>query len=366
MHSASRDARRAQRLRRQVVALLIAIVSLGTAASTAFAGGQILVYTGNGAIVQGDGYVKFAASAGRTRVASPTLPLTQSEWDSYQCIVLPVNQSGFLDQEKTDLLAYANRGGTIVALAEHQFADNNMVIGPTSTTTMNNLASTTGIQALNTSVNTSGQVTTDIVPSKYTAGVTAVGFAGTTTLTVTQPALAMVRTIQDGPVAPTPFLAIRELGAGKFVYSGDSNVFSDAGRYTVQTSNAALARTLRLPVVLVMHGRHEWCTDIHRKAGDVWTCPKGQREVRSYAGYRYLLDALARFLGLAGGELQVAQLIGGLGEVRPDLQRVREGLQRLARPSNWTVHLHRTDKPAQTVLLSLYMAMADLSRLTAA
>ena len=43
-----------------------------------------------------------------------------------------------------------------------------------------------------------------------------------------------------------------------------------------------------------------------------------------------------------------------------------EGLQRLARPSNWTVHLHRTDKPAQTVLLSLYMAMADLRRLTAA
>lgn len=244
MHSASRDARRAQRLRRQVVALLIAIVSLGTAASTAFAGGQILVYTGNGAIVQGDGYVKFAASAGRTRVASPVLPITQNEWDSYQCIVLPVNQVGFDEQQRTDLLAYANRGGTIVALAEHQFADNNMVIGPTSTTTMNNLASTTGIQALNTSVNTSGQVTTDIVPSKYTAGVTAVGFAGTTTLTVTQPALAMVRTIQDGPVAPTPFLAIRELGAGKFVYSGDSNVFSDAGRYTAQTSNAALARNI--------------------------------------------------------------------------------------------------------------------------
>lgn len=42
----------------------------------------------------------------------------------------------------------------------------------------------------------------------------------------------------------------------------------------------------------------------------------------------------------------------------------REGLQRLARPANWTVHLHRTDRPAQTVLLSLYLAMADLRRLT--
>ena len=44
----------------------------------------------------------------------------------------------------------------------------------------------------------------------------------------------------------------------------------------------------------------------------------------------------------------------------------KEGLQRLARPANWTVHLHRTDRPAQTVLLSLYLAMADLRRLSMA
>lgn len=44
----------------------------------------------------------------------------------------------------------------------------------------------------------------------------------------------------------------------------------------------------------------------------------------------------------------------------------REGLQRLARPADWTVHLHRTDKPPQTILLALYLAMADLRRLTAA
>jgi uncharacterized protein (DUF58 family) len=44
----------------------------------------------------------------------------------------------------------------------------------------------------------------------------------------------------------------------------------------------------------------------------------------------------------------------------------REGLQRLARPADWTVHLHRTDRPPQTVLLALYLAMADLRRLNAA
>jgi uncharacterized protein (DUF58 family) len=44
----------------------------------------------------------------------------------------------------------------------------------------------------------------------------------------------------------------------------------------------------------------------------------------------------------------------------------KEGLQRLARPANWTVHLHRTDRPPQTALLSLYLAMADLGRLAVA
>lgn len=44
----------------------------------------------------------------------------------------------------------------------------------------------------------------------------------------------------------------------------------------------------------------------------------------------------------------------------------KEGLQRLARPTDWTVHLHRTDRPPQTVLLSLYLAMADLRRMNAA
>jgi len=44
----------------------------------------------------------------------------------------------------------------------------------------------------------------------------------------------------------------------------------------------------------------------------------------------------------------------------------RDGLQRLARPANWTVHLHRTDRSPQTVLLALYLAMADLRRLNAA
>jgi len=41
----------------------------------------------------------------------------------------------------------------------------------------------------------------------------------------------------------------------------------------------------------------------------------------------------------------------------------KEGLQRLTRSADWTVHHHRTDRPPQTALLSLYLAMADLRRL---
>ena len=40
----------------------------------------------------------------------------------------------------------------------------------------------------------------------------------------------------------------------------------------------------------------------------------------------------------------------------------KEGLQRLARPADWTVHMHRTDRSPQTVLMALYLAMADLGR----
>ena len=38
----------------------------------------------------------------------------------------------------------------------------------------------------------------------------------------------------------------------------------------------------------------------------------------------------------------------------------RDGLQRLARPANWTVHMHRTDRPPQTALIALYGAIGGV------
>ncbi len=74
-----------------------------------------------------------------------------------------------------------------------------------------------------------------------------------------------------------------------------------------------------------------------------------------------------KFEGLeAEGQHTIRRVEGVRGAYSARLAAQREGLRRLARPADWTVHLHRTDRPAQTVLLALYLAMADLRRLNAA
>jgi len=78
-------------------------------------------------------------------------------------------------------------------------------------------------------------------------------------------------------------------------------------------------------------------------------------------------DGHVKFEGLeAEGQHTIRRVESVRGAYGARLAAQREGLQRLARPANWTVHLHRTDRPPQTVLLALYLAMADLRRLNAA
>ncbi len=76
-----------------------------------------------------------------------------------------------------------------------------------------------------------------------------VGFAATTTLTVTAPAVALLSTVKTEITDPdpAPFLAIREIGTnqGKFVYTGDSNLFSNGGGgYYAGNDNDKLARNI--------------------------------------------------------------------------------------------------------------------------
>lgn len=78
-------------------------------------------------------------------------------------------------------------------------------------------------------------------------------------------------------------------------------------------------------------------------------------------------DGHVKFEGLeAEGQHTIRRVEGVRQAYGARLAAQKEGLQRLTRSTDWTVHLHRTDKSPQTLLLSLYLAMADLRRLTAA
>jgi uncharacterized protein (DUF58 family) len=78
-------------------------------------------------------------------------------------------------------------------------------------------------------------------------------------------------------------------------------------------------------------------------------------------------DGHVKFEGLeAEGQHTIRRVEAVRSAYSARLAAQKEGLQRLARPANWTVHLHRTDRSPQTVLLSLYLAMADMGRLNLA
>ena len=78
-------------------------------------------------------------------------------------------------------------------------------------------------------------------------------------------------------------------------------------------------------------------------------------------------DGHVKFEGLeAEGQHTIRRVEAVRSAYGARLAAQKEGLQRLARPANWTVHLHRTDRSPQTVLLSLYLAMADMGRLNLA
>src|SRR4051794_11810703 len=78
-------------------------------------------------------------------------------------------------------------------------------------------------------------------------------------------------------------------------------------------------------------------------------------------------DGHVKFEGLeAEGQHTVRRVEAVRTAYGARLAAQKDGLQRLTGSTDWTIHLHRTDKPPQTVLLSLYLAMADLRRLTTA
>lgn len=67
-----------------------------------------------------------------------------------------------------------------------------------------------------------------------------------------------------------------------------------------------------------------------------------------------------RFAGLEGeGMHQIRRVEAVRAAYRQRLQAQQEALARLTRAVGWTWHRHRTDKPPQTALLALYLALAE-------
>ncbi len=222
----------------------LALTFLLAVPAGAWADGKLLVYTGNGAV--NEGYSQFAAASGRLNVTSSTFPVDDADFDQYKCIVLPVTRTGFTTVQRSALTGYMDRGGTILTQSlEHLQVATDM--GPASEGTFKALASSTGIRAFNTTVTFDATFDAYVSASRYTAGVSQVGYAAATTLTVTAPAQTLVMSSPAGQTdpPPAPLVAVRDLGAGKFVFVGDSNIFSDgSGGFYTGNDNAHLANNL--------------------------------------------------------------------------------------------------------------------------
>ena len=69
----------------------------------------------------------------------------------------------------------------------------------------------------------------------------------------------------------------------------------DLAELTLPTADRGGVASGRFPVVLLLHGRHAWCSDVGRpvpEPGPEW-CPSPFIPVPSYTGYRYVAERLA-------------------------------------------------------------------------
>jgi hypothetical protein len=218
-----------------VATAMLAILAYGPTYAAPPAGpGAILLYTGDGAV--NEGYTDFGAAAGRTIDTQAVLP---ANLDSYACIVLPINSTGFSVATKDDLSAYLNGGGRILALSEHEG------FSPGSIATMNDLATHVGadLQVQGAILDSGFQVTANIdsSPLNLTDGVNTIRYAASSIVQVVAgpDAHSLVRTRDGGDAPGTIFIAAQQIGGGIFVLSGDSNPFSDVngGGYVTEDND---------------------------------------------------------------------------------------------------------------------------------
>lgn len=224
-----------------VVLMVVVLAQFAGATSAKAAATKIGVWSGNGAI--NEGYSKFAAAAGRSLVDLNSLnDLTTDE----SCLVLPIPQQDFTYPQVLAISSYFNAGGTILAIGERNASG--YPFTPTAPwTVLNNLAAGLGVTmrmqatAPDQGIALSSTNIENVPP--FTNGVVNVGYLATTTLTLTGGS-ALVNTVG----LAQPWLAVQQVGGGRFVFSGDSNAFSNSNPYTdfyaPPYDNGRLARNL--------------------------------------------------------------------------------------------------------------------------
>jgi hypothetical protein len=161
-------------------------------------------------------FSEWSDSAGQDADVEDALPASLS---SYRCVVLDINQS-LQTSDTTQLAAYLQAGGTVVALGEHDGLKFD-----TADATLNTLAQTlgSGLSLDDNEADDGDTYTYAIKDSPLTAGVESLGENDVSTIEVPAGAQALV----DDSADDAPIVGAQTIGAGTLVMSGDSNMFSD-------------------------------------------------------------------------------------------------------------------------------------------
>ena len=206
----------------------------------AAATGNVLVYSGEGAL--DEGYTQFGTATGKTVTTLAVLP---PDLTVYDCVILPINGTSgpaFSTPSTAALVAYVNNGGRVIAEAERmQF--------PGAIAAMNGLAAAmaSGLSVVAADIDPDFIVTTSIDSSPFTAGVSSIRYAASSGVAVMvgSNAQSLVRSSISGTNPGTTIVGIDKIGTGVFALFGDSNILSDnSGGGYASNDNGVLAANL--------------------------------------------------------------------------------------------------------------------------
>ena len=124
-----------------------------------------------------------------------------------------------------------------------------------------------------------------------------VAFAVVSAVALLSASLADASTPDPGRAGSHPTKRIEVFGGWESVDVGLDYRVEDLAEVTYPTRAGGATARGRFPVVLLLHGRHQWCADV----GDIpapdptprWCDGLGTIPVPSYTGYRYVADRLA-------------------------------------------------------------------------